>query len=112
MFTFDFTCIHPFNDGNGRMSRLLTLLLLYRNGYQVGKYISIEHLIERTKDTYYEALAASTYGWNDNVNDYVPFVNYLLGVILTACKEFDERIGKCPAGQAAEKPTRSSVSAI
>ena len=56
MFTFDFTCIHPFNDGNGRMSRLLTLLLLYRNGYQVGKYISIEHLIERTKDTYYEHL--------------------------------------------------------
>ena len=106
MFTFDFTCIHPFNDGNGRMSRLLTLLLLYRNGYQVGKYISIEHLIERTKDTYYEALAASTYGWNDNVNDYAPFVNYLLGVILTACKEFDERIGEVSDWGSNRKPTK------
>lgn len=106
MFTFDFTCIHPFNDGNGRMSRLLTLLLLYRNGYQVSKYISIEHLIERTKDTYYEALAASTYGWNDNVNDYAPFVNYLLGVILTACKEFDERIGEVSGWGSNRKPTK------
>lgn len=106
MFTFDFTCIHPFNDGNGRMSRLLTLLLLYRNGYQVGKYISIEHLIERTKDTYYEALAASTYGWNDNVNDYAPFVNYLLGAILTACKEFDERIGEVSDWGSNRKPTK------
>ncbi|MBT1177737.1 Fic family protein [Bifidobacterium callimiconis] len=93
MFIFDFTCIHPFNDGNGRMSRLLTLLLLYRSGYMVGKYISLEHLIEQSKDTYYEALAASTRGWNDNDNDYAPFVNYLLGVILRACKEFDERVG-------------------
>ena len=88
------------------MSRLLTLLLLYRNGYQVGKYISIEHLIERTKDTYYEALAASTYGWNDNVNDYAPFVNYLLGVILTACKEFDERIGEVSGWGSNRKPTK------
>ena len=92
MFVFDFTCIHPFNDGNGRMSRLLTLLLMYRNGYEVGKYISIEHLIERGKDTYYEALAASTVGWNDGTNDYAPFVNYLLGVILAAYRELDERM--------------------
>ncbi|KAB7791387.1 Fic family protein [Bifidobacterium leontopitheci] len=92
MFTLDFTCIHPFNDGNGRMSRLLTLLLLYRNGYDVGKYISVEHLIEKSKDTYYEALAASTTGWNDGTNDYAPFANYLLGVILAAYKEFDTRI--------------------
>ncbi|MBT1161466.1 Fic family protein [Bifidobacterium sp. SO1] len=92
MFILDFTCIHPFNDGNGRMSRLLTLLLLYRNGYQVGKYISIEHLIERSKDTYYEALAASTTGWNEGANDYAPFTNYLLGVILAAYREFDDRI--------------------
>ncbi|KAB7788812.1 Fic family protein [Bifidobacterium cebidarum] len=92
MFVFDFTCIHPFNDGNGRMSRLLTLLLLYRAGYNVGKYISIEHLIERSKATYYEALAASTKGWNENTNDYGPFVNYLLGIILRACKVFDERV--------------------
>ena len=73
MFILDFTCIHPFNDGNGRMSRLLTLLMLYRNGYMVGKYISIEHLIEQSKRTYYEAMAASTQGWDDNANDYGPF---------------------------------------
>ena len=73
MFILDFTCIHPFNDGNGRMSRLLTLLMLCRNGYMVGKYISIEHLIEQSKSTYYEALAASTQGWDDNANDYAPF---------------------------------------
>ena len=78
MFILDFTCIHPFNDGNGRMSQLLTLLMLYRNGYMVGKYISIEHLIEQSKSTYYEALAASTQGWDDNANDYAPFTNYLL----------------------------------
>ena len=69
MFILDFICIHPFNDGNGRMSRLLTLLMLCRNGYMVGKYISIEHLIEQSKSTYYEALAASTQGWDDNAND-------------------------------------------
>lgn len=93
LFVFDFTCIHPFNDGNGRMSRLLTLLLMYRAGYSVGKYISIERLIESSKETYYEALAASTQGWTANANDYAPFVNYLLGVILRAYKEFDERFG-------------------
>lgn len=109
MFIFDFTCIHPFNDGNGRMSRLLTLLLLYRAGYNVGKYISIEHLIELSKETYYEALAASTVGWNDNMNDYTPFVNYLLGIILSACKEFDERLteltGVVASAEAAPKNT-------
>jgi Fic family protein len=91
MFIFDFTCIHPFNDGNGRMSRLLTLLLLYRSGYEIGKYISLEHLIEQTKATYYETLAESTLGWNENTNDYASFVNYLLGTILAAYREFDER---------------------
>ena len=64
MFILDFLCIHPFNDGNGRMSRLLTLLLLYRAGYIVGKYISLEMLIEKTKTTYYEALQASSFGWH------------------------------------------------
>lgn len=91
LFIFDFVSIHPFNDGNGRMSRLLTLLLLYRNGYTVGKYVSIEKEIERTKATYYEALAASSVGWQDGENDYVPFITYMLGV-LTAChKELDTR---------------------
>ena len=104
MFILDFICIHPFNDGNGRMSRLLTLLMLCRNGYMVGKYISIEHLIEQSKSTYYEALAASTQGWDDNANDYAPFTNYLLGIILSACKEFDERINLTAGGRAQGAP--------
>nr|WP_240951037.1 Fic family protein [Bifidobacterium sp. DSM 109959] len=98
MFVFDVTCIHPFNDGNGRMSRPLTLLLLSRSGFEVGKYINIEHIIEQTKDAYYDALAASTQGWNDDANDYAPFVTYLLGVILTAYQDFDERISAVMTG--------------
>lgn len=92
MFVLDFLCIHPFNDGNGRMSRLLTLLLLYRSGYIVGKYISIEMLIEKTKDTYYDALQASATGWHDGTNDYMPFVSYTLGIIKNAYKMFSERV--------------------
>lgn len=92
MFVLDFLCIHPFNDGNGRMSRLLTLLLLYRSGYIVGKYISIEMLIEKTKDTYYDALQASSAGWHDGTNDYIPFVSYTLGIIKNAYKTFSERV--------------------
>lgn len=92
MFVLDFLCIHPFNDGNGRMSRLLTLLLLYRSGYIVGKYISIEMLIEKTKDTYYDALEASSTGWHDGTNDYMPFVSYMLGIIKSAYKMFSERV--------------------
>lgn len=91
-FILDFLCIHPFNDGNGRMSRLLTLLLLYRAGYNVGKYISIEKLIEQTKETYYEALQASSTGWHENENDYAPFVRYTLGVIAAAYREFSSRV--------------------
>ena len=92
MFVLDFLCIHPFNDGNGRMSRLLTLLLLYRSGYIVGKYISIEMLIEKTKDTYYDALQVSSAGWHDGTNDYMPFVSYTLGIIKSAYKTFSERV--------------------
>ena len=92
MFILDFLCIHPFNDGNGRMSRLLTLLAMYRSGYIVGKYISIEKLIENTKDTYYEALYDSSVNWHDNSNDYRPFVRYTLGLLNKACLEFEERI--------------------
>ena len=92
MFVLDFLCIHPFNDGNGRMSRLLTLLLLYRSGYIVGKYISIEMLIEKTKDTYYDALQASSEGWHEGTNDYAPFVSYTLGIIKSAYKTFSERV--------------------
>ena len=92
MFILDFLCIHPFNDGNGRMSRLLTLLLLYKSDYIVGKYISIEKLIEKTKDSYYEALQASSYGWHENENDYAPFVEYYLGIVIAAYREFSERV--------------------
>jgi Fic family protein len=92
MFVLDFLCIHPFNDGNGRMSRLLTLLLFYRAGYIVGKYISVEKLIEGSKDTYYEALRDSSGGWHENKNDYAPFVRYYLGVTEKAYNEFEERV--------------------
>lgn len=92
MFILDFLCIHPFNDGNGRMSRLLTLLLLYRSGYIVGKYISIEKMIETTKETYYEALQASSEGWHENENDYIPFIKYMLGVVVASYREFSSRV--------------------
>ncbi len=92
MFILDFLCIHPFSDGNGRMSRLMTLLLLYRSGYIVGKYISIEKLIADTKETYYEALQESSENWHEGNNDYLPFVRYMLGVILAAYREFSSRV--------------------
>lgn len=92
MFILDFLCIHPFNDGNGRMSRLLTLLLLYQSGFIVGKYISIEKIIEKSKETYYEALQDSSINWHENENDYNPFVNYMLGVVVNAYKEFGSRV--------------------
>ena len=92
MFILDFLCIHPFNDGNGRMSRLLTLLLLYQSGFIVGKYISIEKIIEESKETYYEVLQESSMNWHENLNDYKPFVNYMLGVIVKAYKEFESRV--------------------
>ncbi len=92
MFILDFLCVHPFNDGNGRMSRLLTLLLLYKAGFIVGKYISIEKIIEESKATYYEALQDSSAGWHENENDYKPFVNYMLGVVLKAYREFESRV--------------------
>ncbi len=91
MFILDFLCVHPFNDGNGRMSRLLTLLLLYRAGYTVGKYVSIERLIADSKETYYEVLQESSCDWHDGKNDYAPFVRYMLGVIVAAYREFESR---------------------
>ena len=92
MFILDFLCIHPFNDGNGRMSRLLTLLLFYKAGYIVGKYVSMEMLIEKTKETYYEALQASSTGWHEGENSYEPFVKYYLGIMLKAYNEFESRV--------------------
>lgn len=92
MFILDFLCIHPFNDGNGRMARLLTLLLLYRSGYIVGKYISLEKVIEQSKETYYETLQQSSFGWHENENDYAPFVRYLLGTIVAVYRDFSDRV--------------------
>lgn len=92
IFILDFLCIHPFNDGNGRMSRLLTLLLLYRSGYIVGKYISIEKIIADGKDTYYEVLQQSSYDWHEGTNDYLPFVRYMLGIIVAAYRDFSTRV--------------------
>ncbi len=91
-FVFDFVSIHPFTDGNGRMSRLLTLFLLYQNGYLAGKYVSIEDKINRTCDSYYEALAASSEGWGDGEADYVPFINYLLGIEIAVYADFESRV--------------------
>lgn len=92
VFIHDFLCIHPVNDGNGRMSRLLTALLLYRSGFYVGKYVSLEAKIAKNKDLYYEALAAAQPGWHDGTEDVVPFIKYLLGTILAAYKDFEDRM--------------------
>ena len=92
IFILDFLCIHPFNDGNGRMSRLLTLLLLYRSGFIVGKYISIEMLIEKSKGSYYEALQESSQNWHEDSNNYMPFLKYMLGIVVKAYNEFEDRV--------------------
>ena len=105
IFILDFLCIHPFNDGNGRMSRLLTLLLLYRSGYLVGKYISIEKLIEESKETYYEALRESSQGWHEGSNDYAPFARYTLGVVAAAYRDFSARV-QALAASGMSKPDR------
>ena len=90
-FIHDFLCIHPFNDGNGRMSRLLTTLLLYRCGFYVGKYISLEAKIAKNKDLYYTSLNDSQHNWHDGNDNKVPFIKYILGTILSAYKDFEER---------------------
>lgn len=92
-FILDFLCIHPFNDGNGRMSRLLTLLLLYKNGYMVGQYISIEKAIADTKESYYDVLAVADQGWHTDENDPKEFIKYMLGIILSCYREFESRVG-------------------
>ena len=91
-FIHDFLCIHPFNDGNGRMSRILTTLLLYKSGYVVGKYISLEKKIHDNKAEYYDALHLSSEGWRDCKNDDTPFTKYILGTILSAYRDFEERL--------------------
>lgn len=113
VFIDDFLCIHPFNDGNGRMSRLLTTLLLYKNGYEVGKYISLEKKIQTTKSDYYDALQESSHGWMDNRNDDTPFIKYLLGTILAAYRDFEDRVNivgrKMSAREMVEKAVNSRI---
>ena len=90
----DFLCIHPFSDGNGRIARLVTLLLLYKDGYDVGKYISIEQIIERTKDSYYDTLQRSSQGWHEDEHDLMPWLEYFVGIVLlSAYQEFESRVG-------------------
>ena len=91
-FIVDFLCVHPFYDGNGRMSRLLTTLLLYRAGYVVGKYVSLESKIEKTKESYYKALEKSDINWNREENDITPFIKYILGTVLAAYRDFEQRV--------------------
>jgi len=95
----DFLCIHPFRDGNGRVARLLTLMLLYHFGYQVGRYISLERIFEESKETYYETLEASSQGWHEGEHDVMPWLNYSWGVLLRAYDEFAERVGSIQQGK-------------
>lgn len=116
VFIHDFLCIHPFNDGNGRLSRLLTTLLLYQNGFPVGKYISLEAKIAKSKDFYYKALEESQHGWHIGEDDTVPFIKYLLGTILSAYKDFDERFSlvetKLPALEMVRRAVLNKIGKI
>ena len=113
IFIHDFLCIHPFNDGNGRMSRLLTTLLLYRNGFYVGKYISLEAKIAKNKDLYYAALRQAQEGWHEGTEDAVPYIKYLLGIILSAYRDFEDRFSlveqKKPALETVRQATLSKI---
>ena len=101
-FNLDFLCIHPFRDGNGRASRLLLLLQCYHLGFEVGRYISIERLIEENKERYYETLEQSSQGWHEGKHDPWPYVNYLLYILKSAYKEFEERVGKTTSPKGAK----------
>lgn len=113
VFIHDFLCIHPFNDGNGRMSRLLTTLLLYRSGFYVGRYVSLEAKIAKNKDLYYDALRQSQTGWHEGAEDKLPFIKYLLGTILAAYKDFEERVSlvepKLTALEAVRRATQLKI---
>lgn len=101
-YILDFLVIHPFSDGNGRMSRLLTLLLLYHGDYEVGRFISLEKLIDQTKESYYEALHVSTANWKDGTHDLVPWLSYFLGIVVAASAQFEERVGMVAGGRGAK----------
>lgn len=113
IFIHDFLCIHPFNDGNGRMSRLLTTLLLYQNGFYIGKYISLEAKISKNKDLYYSAISQSQTGWHEGKEDALPFIKYILGTILASYKDFEERTSfvqeKLPALEMVRMASKSKI---
>lgn len=113
IFIHDFLCIHPFNYGNGRMSRLLTTLLLYQNGFYIGKYISLEAKISKNKDLYYSALSQSQTGWHEGKEDALPFIKYILGTILASYKDFEERTSlvqeKLPALEMVRMASKSKI---
>ena len=102
-FVLDFLCIHPFSDGNGRLSRILNLMLLYQSGYNVGRYISLEKVIEDSKETYHEALEASSEGWHEGRHDLVPWLQYSHGVLIAAYLEFEHRVGQMGTGRGAKR---------
>ncbi len=106
-FNLDFLCIHPFRDGNGRVSRLLLLLQCYHLGYEVGRYISLERLIEQNKERYYETLELSSQGWHEARHDPWPYVNFVLYTLKQACQEFESRVGQTasPRGSKSEQVT-------
>lgn len=109
IFIHDFLCVHPFNDGNGRMSRLLTTLLLYRTGYVVGKYVSLEKKIAELKDLYYDSLNMSQNGWHEGEDDPTPFIKYILKTIIAAYKDFEERIEIIDIKEPAIEQVRAAV---
>lgn len=98
LYVLDFLCIHPFTDGNGRMARLLSVLALYHQGYEIGRYISLERVIEQTKESYYDTLYRASQGWHEDRHDPMPWVDYWLGTILAAYREFESRIGQLSTG--------------
>lgn len=102
-FIFDFECIHPFKDGNGRMGRLLTLLLLYQAGYEVGRFISLERIIEESKETYYDALYKSSQGWHEGEHDLQPWWSYFFGSVIAAYNEFEGRVGTITSARGAKR---------
>ena len=102
-FNLDFLCIHPFRDGNGRVSRLLWLLQTYQLGYEVGRYISLERLVEQNKDRYYETLEQSSQGWHEGKHDPWPYINYVLSILKNAYREFAERVGEVKAPRGAKR---------
>ena len=98
LYVLDFLCIHPFLDGNGRLARLASLLLLYHHGYEVGRYVSLERIIEQTKQSYYDTLYTSSQGWHESRHDVLPWTEYFLSTVLAAYDEFESRFGRVSKG--------------